>query len=40
MDINTEYSVGETDAEPQALRLWLPDAKGQLTGIDPDAGKD
>ena len=40
MDINTEYSVGETDAEPQALMLWLPDAKGQLTGIDPDAGKD
>ena len=37
---NTEYSIGETDTEPEALMLWPPDAKSQLTGIDPDAGKD
>ena len=30
--------IGRTDAE--ALILWLPDAKSQLTGKDPDAGKD
>ena len=30
--------IGRTDAE--ALILWLPDAKGQLTGKDPDAGED
>ena len=29
--------IGRTDAE--ALILWLPDAKSQLTGKDPDAGK-
>ena len=37
---NTEYSIGETDAEPEALMLWPPDVKTQLTGIDSDAGKD
>ena len=31
---------GKTDAEADALILWLPDAKSQLTGEDPDAGKD
>ena len=30
--------TGKTDAE--APILWLPDAKSQLTGKDPDAGKD
>ena len=30
--------IGRTDAE--ALILWPPDAKSQLTGKDPDAGKD
>ena len=30
--------IGRTDAE--APVLWLPDAKSQLTGKDPDAGKD
>ena len=30
--------VGRTDAE--APILWLPDAKSQLIGKDPDAGKD
>ena len=29
---------GRTDAE--ALKLWTPDAKSQLSGKDPDAGKD
>ena len=30
--------VGRTDAE--APILWPPDAKSQLIGKDPDAGKD
>ena len=30
--------IGRTDAE--ALILWPPDAKSQLTGKDPDTGKD
>ena len=30
--------IGKTDAE--APIPWSPDAKGQLTGKDPDAGKD
>ena len=30
--------IGRTDAE--APILWLPDVKSQLTGKDPDAGKD
>ena len=30
--------IGRTDAE--APILWLPDAKSELTGKDPDAGKD
>ena len=30
--------IGRTDAE--APILWPPDAKSQLTGKDPDAGKD
>ena len=32
--------VGMTDAEAAALVLWPPDAKSQLIGKDPDAGKD
>ena len=32
--------TGRTDAELEALILWLPDAKSRLTGEDPDAGKD
>ena len=30
--------IGKTDAE--APKIWQPDAKSQLTGKDPDAGKD
>ena len=33
-------STGRTDAETEAPILWPPDAKSQLTGKDPDAGKD
>ena len=33
-------SVGRTDAEAEAPRLWLPDAKSQLIKKYPDAGKD
>ena len=33
-------SIGRTDAEVEAPILWPPDAKSQLIGKDPDAGKD
>ena len=32
--------IGRTDAEAETPVLWPPDAKNQLTGKDPDAGKD
>ena len=32
--------IGKTDAEPEILILWPPDAKNSLIGKDPDAGKD
>ena len=32
--------IGRTDADAEALTLWLPDAKNWLIGKDPDAGKD
>ena len=32
--------IGRTDVEAEAPILWLPDAKSQLTGKDPDAEKD
>ena len=32
--------IGRTDAETEAPILWPPDAKNQLIGKDPDAGKD
>ena len=32
--------IGKTDAEAEAPILWPPDAKSQLTGKDPDGGKD
>ena len=32
--------IGRTDAEAKAPILWPPDAKSQLIGKDPDAGKD
>ena len=31
--------IGRTDAEAEAPILWPPDAKSQLIGKDPDAGK-
>ena len=31
--------IGRTDAEAEAPVVWAPDAKSQLTGKDPDAGK-
>ena len=30
----------KTDAEAETPILWAPDVKSQLTGKDPDAGKD
>ena len=32
--------TGQIDAETEAPILWLSDAKSQLIGKDPDAGKD
>ena len=32
--------IGRTDAEAEAPILWSPDVKSQLTGKDPDVGKD
>ena len=32
--------IGRNEAETEAPVLWLPDAKRQVTGKDPDAGKD
>ena len=32
--------TGRTDAETEAPILWPPELKSQLTGKDPDAGKD
>ena len=32
--------IGRTDAEAEAPILWPPDVKSQLTGKDPDSGKD
>ena len=31
---------GRTDVEAETPILWLPDVKSQVTGKDPDAGKD
>ena len=31
--------IGRTDAEAKALVLWPPDAKSELIGKNPDAGK-
>ena len=35
-----EINPGRTDAKAEASILWPPDAKSQLVGKDPDAGKD
>ena len=32
--------IGKADAEAEAPILWPPAANSQLTGKDPDAGKD
>ena len=32
--------IGKTDAESETPILWPPDAKSQLIGKGPDAGKD
>ena len=32
--------IERTVAEAEALIFWPPDANSQLTGKDPDAGKD
>ena len=32
--------IGRTDAETEVSILWPPEAKSQLIGKDPDAGKD
>ena len=37
---NQSWIIGRTDAEAETPILWPPDAKNQLIGKDPDAGKD
>ena len=37
---NSWIFIGRTDAEAEAPILWPPDAKSQLIGKDPYAGKD
>ena len=37
---NQPWMFTRTDAEAEAPILWPPDAKSQLTGKDPHAGKD
>ena len=32
--------IGRTDVEAETPIFWPPDAKSQLIGKDPDAGKD
>ena len=32
--------IGRTDGEAETPVLWPPDVKGQLTGKDPNTGKD
>ena len=32
--------IGRIDAKAESLILWPPDGKSQLTGKDPDGGKD
>ena len=32
--------IGRTDVEAETAILWPPDAKSQLMGKDPDAGKE
>ena len=32
--------IGRTDAEAEALILWLPDVNSQFVRKDPNAGKD
>ena len=34
------FFIGRTNAEVETPILWPPDAKNQLIGKDPDAGKD
>ena len=38
-EINPEY-IGRIDAEAETPILWPPDAKSQIFGKDPSAGKD
>jgi len=39
-EINPEYSLERLMLKAEAPILWPPDAKSQLTGRGPDAGKD
>ena len=37
---STLIFIGRTEGEAESSILWPPDAKSQVTGRDPDAGKD
>ena len=36
----SQIFIGRTDGKAETPILWPPDAKNQLIGKDPDAGKD
>ena len=38
--VHPKGDQSKTDAEAEAPIFWPPDAKSQLTGKNPDAGKD
>ena len=40
VSLYTNNVIGRADAETEAPSLWSHDAKSQLIGKDPDAGKD
>ena len=40
ISIQSQIFIGRMDAEAETPILWPPDAKSQLLGKDPDAGKD
>ena len=39
-EMSPDWFIGRTDVEAETPILWPPEAKGWLTGKDPDAGKD
>ena len=40
MEFSRQEYIGRTDAEAEVPILWPPGVRSQVTGKDPDAGKD